>query len=386
VAPKRVLHVIETLGHGGAEHQLSVITGALDRERYESVVCHLYEPAYLAERIRAQGVPVHGLGLERSKRSWPEAIARLGRLVRHARPDLVHTSLFEADLLGGTAARIAGIPAVNTLCNMGGEKEKLLDNVHMSWAKLRAHTELWGGAMRTLHRHSIAISRAVMRSAEATYGLDPARMSVVYRAYLEQPDAADPAALARLRDELAVGEARPLLLTIGRLAPQKGQRYLLRAMPEVVRAHPRALLLVVGEGWLRPELEAEVRASGMGDHVRFLGRRQDARRLMQLADVFVFPSLFEGLGVSLVEAAGLGRPVVASDVGPIPEVVEHERSGLLVPPRDPGALATAIVDLAARPERARALGEAARQRVATEFGLERMLAGLEAVYARALSA
>jgi glycosyltransferase involved in cell wall biosynthesis len=382
-----VLHVIETLGHGGAEHQLSVITGALDRGRYESVVCHLFEPAHLAERIRAQGVEVHGLGLPRSKRSWPAAVARLSEVIRRTRPDLVHTSLFEADLVGGTAARIAGVPAVNTLCNMGGEKEKLLDNVHMSWPKLWAHSQLWGAALRGLHRHSIAISRAVMRSAEATYGLDPARMSVVHRAYLERAeDAVEPAAIARLREELAVGEARPLLLTIGRLAPQKGQRYLLRAMPEVVRAHPRALLLVVGEGWLRPELEAEVRASGMGEHVRFLGRRQDTRRLLQLADMFVFPSLFEGLGVSLIEAAGLGRPVVASDVGPIPEVVEHGRSGVLVPPQDPGALARAIVDLADRPEHARALGEAARRRIATEFSLERMLAGLEAVYARALEA
>jgi glycosyltransferase involved in cell wall biosynthesis len=384
VPRRRILHVIETLGHGGAEHQLAVITERLDRDRFESVVCHLHEPSHLADRIRARGVPVYGLGLPRTRRAWPTAVGPIARLIREVRPDLVHTSLFEADMVGGAAARLMGVPAINTLCNVGGEKEKLLDNSHMSWPKLWAHSRLWGAAMRTLHRHSIAISRAVMRSAEETYGRDPARMSLVYRAYLEQPEDSSPGTLDALRAELAVGDAEPLLLNVGRLAPQKGQRYLIRALPEIVRAHPRALLLVVGEGWLRPELEAEVRAVGMEGHVRFLGRRQDTRRLMLLADQFVFPSLFEGLGVALVEAAGLGRPTIASDVGPIPEVIEHERSGLLVPPQDPAALARAIIRLAGDPVRAQALGAAARARIAEEFSIERMIAALESVYERAL--
>src|SRR5262245_40126949 len=115
---RRVLHVIETLGHGGAEHQLALTVAALDRARFESVVCHLFPPAHLQERIERAGVRVIGLGLRRGKRSWPEAIYRLSQVIREVRPDLVHTSLFQADLAGGAAGSIAGVPVVNTLCDM----------------------------------------------------------------------------------------------------------------------------------------------------------------------------------------------------------------------------------------------------------------------------
>jgi glycosyltransferase involved in cell wall biosynthesis len=374
-----VLHIIETLGHGGAEHQLAVVARSLDRSRFESIVCHLYPPDHLASRIRIGGSEVRGLGLKRSKLNWPRAIARVRGLIRELRIDLVHTSLFEADLVGGTAARLAGVPCVNTLCNMGGEPERLIDNERNSLLKMHAHTRLWGTSMRLCQRHSIAISNAVLESAARTYGLPRERMSVIYRAYLPR-EAPSPESVERVRRELGLEARSPILLNIGRLAPQKGQKYLIRAMAEISRALPSAMSLIAGEGWMRDELEREVASAGVAGHVRFLGRREDTPVLFELADAFVFPSLFEGLGVSLIEAAGAGRPAIASNVGPIPEVVEDGVTGLLVPPRDPAALARAIVRLAEDRAAARAMGEAARAKVAKELTVGEMVKRLEAVY------
>jgi glycosyltransferase involved in cell wall biosynthesis len=381
---KKVLHVIETLGHGGAEHQLSVTVGALDRTRFESIVCHLFPPDHLAPRIQSSGVRVIGLGLKRSKWSLPEAVYRLVQLIREQKIELVHTSLFQADLAGGAAGAIARVPVVNTLCNMMGGPERLADNRHMNPLKLTATMKLWGATLNRCHRHSIAISRAVLESAFENLGRPREKMSVIYRAFTDRPAAVDVSPL-ELKMALGIQHARPILLNIGRLAPQKGQRYLIEAMPEIVRAFPKAVLLIVGDGWLKAELESLAKTREVADHVKFLGRREDARALIELSDQFVFPSLFEGLGVSLIEAAGIGATCVATRVGPIPEVIEHGSSGVLVPPQDPVALACAIIDLATNESKARALGAAAKARVRSVFTVERMIRSLEDVYGGASS-
>lgn len=379
---KRVLHVIETLGHGGAEHQLALVVSALDRARYENIVCHLFPPDHLASRIQQTGVEVIGLGLVRGKKSLPEASYRLARLIRARKIDLVHTSLFQADLAGGAAAKLCGVPAINTLCNVYGGPERVADNERLSLWKHTAAMHLWGAAQNRCHRRSIAISQAVLESAAENMGRPREAMTVIYRAFTDPPRA--PVDKVAIKRSLGIEDASPILLNVGRLAPQKGQKYLLEAMPAILRAHPKAQLLIAGEGWLRADLEAQLRALKLEAHAKLLGRREDARALVELADQFVFPSLFEGLGVALIEAAGLGATCVATRVGPIPEVIEHDRSGVLVPPRDPRALANAVCALAEDPARARALGDAARARIHSEFTVERMISALEAVYDRIL--
>lgn len=375
---KRVLHVIETLGHGGAEHQLALVVSALDRERYENIVCHLFPPEHLAARIRGDGVEVIGLGLVRGKKSLPAAIARLVGLIRARKIDLLHTSLFQADLAGGIAAKLCGVPAVNTLCNVYGGPERVADNKHMSPLKHAATMRLWGATQNRCFRRSIAISQAVRESAAENMGRPREAMTVIYRAFTDPPRASvDRGALKR---SLGIEDGSPILLNVGRLAPQKGQKYLLAAMPAILAQFPRAQLLIAGEGWLRGELSAQIQALKLEAHVKLLGRREDTRALIETADQFVFPSLFEGLGVALIEAAGLGSTCVAARVGPIPEVIEHDRSGVLVPPRDPHALAAAINALAGDPARARALGDAARARIHSEFTVARMISALETVY------
>jgi glycosyltransferase involved in cell wall biosynthesis len=167
----------------------------------------------------------------------------------------------------------------------------------------------------------------------------------------------------------------PVVLTVGRLAPQKGPRSLLRAMGDVVHEFPDARLLLAGEGHLGEELRAL--GDPLGEHVTFLGLRSDVPALLRRADVFVFPSLWDG--TALREAMLLGRPVVASDIPAHREFVTHGVDGLLVPPADAEALATAILRLLRDPDEAAAIGRRAAESAA-RFDIRRTTEELEAIY------
>lgn len=378
---RRVLYLIDCLGHGGAEHQLVLTVGALDRQRFESFVCFLHPQDYLSDHIRQQGVPVYGLGLPSGKPHWPRAVWKVRRLVRSLRIDLIHTSLFESDVIGGIVGRLCRVPVVSTLCNVGSEPERLVDNPFQGPLKLAFGNGLWGLVLRHCQSHCIAISQAVKASSMRSYRLGEDRLTVVYRAL---PDTwyseVRRERVVALRDSLGLGGAFPVLLNVGRLMPQKGQRYLIEAMPPVVERFPMARLLIVGLGPLLGPLRSLSQALGVDRHVHFLGRREDVRDLLEACDIFVFPSLFEGLGVALLEAAGTGRPCVASRVGPLPEVIEDGVSGLLVEPASPPALSEAIVRLASGPDMARATGQRAREQVHSRFRVQRMASDLASVY------
>ncbi|MBI4815142.1 MAG: glycosyltransferase [Deltaproteobacteria bacterium] len=375
-----VLHLIETLGHGGAEEQLALCVGALDPQRFQSVVVQLGGERSLAARIEEVGVPTFDLRAPRRRAAVPYALWRLLELCRRVRPALIHTSLFEADLVGGIAASRLGAPVVTTLCTLGGDDLQLQDNPNTNVLKHRLMTDLWGRSLRAHGRRLIAISRAAELSAIRHFGVDPSRIEVIYRA-------------ATLRSSLAPSEARvrlalrgdPLILTVGRLVPEKGQRYLIEAMPRVLAALPSARLYVAGKGPLERELVDLARAKGVSESVFFLGYRSDVNDLLAACDLFVFPSLWEGLGVALVEAVGMGRPCIATSVGAMPEIVEHERTGLLVPPRDARSLAEAIVRLGTDRRLSASLASAASAVARERFDLARITRRIEAVYDRALA-
>lgn len=391
---RRILHLIETLGHGGAEHQLALNASGLQSRAFENVVAHLRSPNYLTERIEAAGVRVHDLDLVRRRRNWPRAIVEVAALAKRERADLIHTSLFEADVIGGAAGRLAGVPVVNTFCNIGNEPERLVDAKkapdrlgHNYSVKNWAAMQVWGSALRRFDTHHIAISNAVQQSAVRTYKIPKERMTVIYRALPEPTtDDLDRETLAAIERELGTEDAYPILLNVGRLAPQKGQRYAVEALPEIVAKFPKTRLLIVGQGWLQDDLTETATRLGVAKHLQLLGRREDVPALMALSDLFVFPSNFEGLGVALLQAAAAGMPCIASNVGPLPEVLTHRQTGLLVPPRDPLMVAKAVIEMAGDRDQARRLGDAARARTRSFFTIARMLDAHAKVYDEVLHA
>jgi glycosyltransferase involved in cell wall biosynthesis len=192
--------------------------------------------------------------------------------------------------------------------------------------------------------------------------------------------AAAPPAAGNRSETLHVGDGDRVIGTISRLVWKRGNEELLEAAALVRHAIPSATLVVVGDGPLRPALEARARELGLNDGVRFLGAVPQAARLLPHFDVFILSSVLEGMSNSLLEAMAAGRPVVATRVGGNPEVVVEGETGFLVPPKDPRALADAVLRLLRDRELAHRFGEAARRRVESQFSLEQMVHRMEDLY------
>lgn len=373
--PLRVLHLIDSLGHGGAEHQLSLLVRSFDPTAVDSYVCHIYPDAVLASEIKAAGVPVVALSTKPGRAALPRATARLIAIARAFEPDVIHTSLFDSDVLGGAVGNLLAIPVVTTLCSIWGQ-EQASNGVSRS-LQLTASSAIWRATLRRAHT-VIAISSAVRANAHAVFGLSPDRIPVIYRAIADTPGSSPPP--ATVRSQLGIAASQPVFLNVGRLVPSKGQIHLIRAMKSVLTALPNAMLLLAGEGWHRKALEDEIRALGIGQHVTLLGERHDIMSLVTMADVFVFPSLSEGLGVALLEAAGQGAACITTDIPPMTEIIDNEVSGLCVPPADPGALAAAMIRLGASPSLAAQFGREVAHRASLRFSLPAIVTAVEGVY------
>jgi glycosyltransferase involved in cell wall biosynthesis len=347
--PRAVLHVTDSTAVGGAENALLTLMGALDRTRWQPTLVHPHTaPAPLVEeatrlRVPRLAVPAMPDGLEGLRR-----LPRFAAAVRRLRPDVVHLHLTwqlgcRYPLLGSL---VTGRPVVATV--------QLFVDVEPG-GRLALERRLLAPAVA---RH-IAVSEHVRSRIEAL-GWPRAKIEVIRNAIdvdaFRRPP--DPGA----RGHLLGGEHATLVLVPGRLDSQKGHRHLLQAATEV----PEAVFALAGDGPLREDLTAMAANLGVADRVRFLGYRGDVADLLAACDLVVLPSLYEGLPLTVLEAMAASRPLIATDIPGTDEVVVHDENGLLVPPADPGALASAIRGLAGDPERARRIADAGRVTVERE--------------------
>lgn len=227
----------------------------------------------------------------------------------------------------------------------------------------------------------IAASDAIRHILEKD-GIPPRRVVVVH-------DGIDVAKIQRLpaldvHAEYWLPHGAPVLVNVAALVPHKGQKYLVDAMPHVLREVPDARLIIFGEGELRTELEHQIKSHRIEKHVLLPGFRQDVLQLMKSADLFVMSSVTEGLGSTILDAMAMKLPVVATRAGGIPEAVVHGESGLLVAPADARALAKAIVQALTDPDLRQRIGAAGAARVSEQFGVGRLLSGTLAAYERAI--
>ena len=295
----------------------------------------------------------------------------LRRLLQTERPALVHTTLFTSNLLGRFAALGTGVPVLTSLVNTSYAPVRLRDPNITPW-KLRL-VQAADALTAPLTDHFHAVTEAVKEASVRDLRIAPERITVVERgrnpAWLGE---SDPERRRQARERLGLAEEDEVLLNLGRQDYQKGQRYLLEAFERLAQGRPCLRLLVAGRpGGATPDLERAMRQMAHDDRVRFLGHRSDIPDLLAAADVFVFPSLFEGIGGACIEAMALGLPVVCSDLPGMREVIEHGRSGLLVEPANADALAQATGALLDDPERAEAMGRRGRERFEERFTLAR---------------
>lgn len=307
----------------------------------------------------------------------------LRRLIKREQPDLVYTILFDSDLAGRLASIGLGVPVMTNLANTAYDDARLGDP-NVNRARLKIVQWIDGFTARHLTDHFHAISRAVKDSTVAKLGVAPERITVVKRG--RDPDRLGERTLARrlaARRALGVADDAEVIVAVGRQEYQKGHRYLLDAFARVVTVRPRARLLIAGrEGHATKHLTAQIDRLGLQKTVQLLGHRDDVTDVMAAADLFVFPSLYEGLGGALIEAIGLGLPVVASDLPALREVVREGENADLVPAADPEALAVALVGLLSDRSRLTRYGERSRELFDLEFHADSVLRQLLALFER----
>lgn len=353
----QILHLIPDLETGGAQRLLTYAAGAMDRDRFRIVVAHWGKASALQAELERLGVSVLRLdgapSLLRLARSF-------GKEVRRLRPDVVHTHLFDADLIGILVARVLGV-------------RRRCATIHsFSFLATSRHRWRYRWLLGPLVGRFLAVSRVLADYLVQRCGLPASRVRVVTNGV----DTSRFASTERVTSRTAPGSTIGVLT---RLDARKGLPYLLQAMAQVRADLPDARLLIGGDGEDRAALETQARALGLAGRAEFLGAVGEPASFYRRLDVFVLPSLDEAFGLALLEAMAAGIPVVGSRVGGIPEILQDGIQGLLVAPADSHALAGAIRALGGDPTRRAQMGDAARRR-ARDFDISRTAQALQAVY------
>lgn len=348
--------------YGGALQLLYLVEGLKARGVENLLVCRTDTDLALAA---ANFAKVHGMRMAGDLDL--SLIPRLYRLIRAKQPDLVHIhSRIGADVMGGIAARLAGVPIVFS---------RRQDNPESRWAVSLKYR---------LFDRVVAISEGIGRvllseglPAEKLYCV---RSAVDARPFQQSRDK------AWFRAEFKLPEGSRVIGIVAQLIPRKGHRFLLQAMPELRRQFPQLHLIVFGKGSAEADIREVIRSLELESCVHLAGFRDDLPRILPCLDLLVHPALMEGLGVSLLQAASAGVPIVAARAGGIPEAVRDGLNGLLVPPGNVEALGQAVARVLGDTELAQRLGEAGQELIAREFSVDGMVEGNLRIYRELLAA
>lgn len=369
-----VCHLVEDLHLGGVEELLRLIVTGLNPQKYRVIVCAIEEGGVTADRIRAAGIPLTILGYTSYHRL--QALRGLAGFLREQHVTIAHTHMYFANMATRWANLFAHVPIVLTTV-YSLYHERRLRHRFMEWWWAR-----WTDRI-------IAAAEAIRGHAARQSWIPHEKFVVIHDAAQDLRACARRGGLDRasVRAGLGLRDTDFVVGCVARLDPVKGHEYLLAAMPRTLAAHPETILLIVGDGPRRVALEAQARDLGIEQQVRFLGARQDIASILLALDLFVLASsLREGCPLAVLEAMSMAQPVVASRLGGLVEEVDHGVSGLLVPPRDPAALAEAIRTLQDDPGCARRMGDMGRKRYEQQFTPAVMLGKIESLYDELLQA
>jgi len=390
--PIEVLHFIETLGLGGAEMTLYTLLKHLDRDRVRSRVVTFFGAddsqagtrSHFVPLVESMGIPVTSLGARRV-RGFPQAIRRLYQQLRRSPPDLLHTQLFAANIVGRVAGRLAHVPVVSTIQSLDYEPERLATYTNPGNV-IRVAAMLFADkyTARICCDMMIPVSEAVAASTRRWLKVRPERMRVMYNPVdtgnfvTPEPDAR-----RRIRQRLGIGEDTRVILNVGRIMYAKGQIDLVNAMPDVLASVPHAHMVIVGDTAnkvCKAALDEAITRLGIGGHCHFPGASDRVRDWLEACDVFVFPSIFEGMGIAMAEAMLCRRPVVAASIVTLAEQIRDNVTGLLVPPQDPQGLARAVVRILQDPDLASRLGTAAERQAVQSYDPVRYAERMAGIY------
>jgi len=345
-----LLHVIYSLEIGGAEMDLAAKAKVLvEKYGYHIAIACLLRRGGLAEEAERNGIRV--IGPVMGGKSDIRVIPRLARIMRSGKFNIVHTHMFASNFLGRVAAILAGAPVIISTVQLIAEREKwweiLLDRA------LQFKTDMMIASSEAVRRSFI--KRGVREDKIVTIynGIDFSKFDSIDRVE----------ARGKTRLEFGLDDSTFLVGTVARLQRVKGVECLIKAANHVVESIPDVRFLIVGDGPQKAELEYKVEQLDLSSRFIFAGTRGDVPAILSALDLFVLPSLSEALGIAVIEALLMRVPVVATNVGGVPEIVKSGETGVLVPPKDPIRLGEAIAYMHSNRDRAIALARAGERRV-----------------------
>ena len=354
----------------GPESKALETCARFDRERFETIIVYS-KGGRLVDEFRDIGVKVEHFDTK-SKLNLGE-VWYLYNLIRTNKVDIVQTHGLRVDFFGYLAAKLAGVPHVIT-------RHVALSHHLIGGLRKGLYMTFDNKALRSAAR-IITVTEVVADDLVSNQGVDRSKIVTIYNGVdLEKFSEVNRQKKTEIRAGLGIDGRKDVVGMVAQLTDWKGIPYFLKAIPLILGRHPNTIFLIVGDGTERRNLETLAQALGIASNVIFAGYRRDIPEMISIMDVSVLSSLREGLPNVLIEAMAMRKPVVATNVGGVPELVVDSKTGFLIPPRDPNALARAIIELLASREKRTRFGEAGRRYAEQKFSLAQMVKSYEDLY------
>jgi len=366
----RVMYVFAALPVGGAEKLLYSELQGMDMRRFQPMVCCLSEKGPMGERIEASGVPVVALDRMKHKRFDLEMIRILKNLMLRERIQVVHTHLYDGGRYGRLAAWRSGIPCI-------------VATFHNVYVRRRPRIHLTNRLLGHISDRIIAVSKSVKNDLIHFDGLPPDKIQVLYNT-IDFKAFQEPHDRQAVRGAYGIHDSDIVIGWVARLAKQKGHEFLLEAAHSMSETYPNLRLLLVGDGPLKQRLMEKARDLGIEQRVVFTGTSDQVPELLSAMDVFVLPSLWEGLPLVIGEAMAAGVPVVGTDVGGVSELIIDGKTGVLIPAGQPQAIREAVESILEQPDRTRAMVDHAGKHIEKLFSTSDHTNRLQDLYVEVL--
>ncbi len=357
--PKRIFYLITDLDIGGAENMLFELAQRIDKSKFIPEVGCLKGKGIVGKKLEALGIKVKYFHIEKLWHIYK--LANVVSFLRQGRFDILHSYLFHANIIGRICGKLAGIPIVVSSIRVC-EREKLY--------------HLWMDRITNrMVDLEICVSKEVKNFTIEKAGISEHKLEVVENGIPDTFLDAVTSHRNKKAHSLVVG-------TVARLSEQKGIEYLLYAAKKTIEQFPNITFIIVGSGPLASQLKELSIKLNISRNVKFIGFRNDIPELLSVIDIFVLPSLWEGMPNALLEAMAAGKPVIATDTGGSKDLIDSNINGVLVEPANSEALAEAILKLLGDPAQRQRLGESAREKVKERFPIDKMVFKTEQIYTK----
>jgi len=367
----KILHIISKLPIGGVENQLLLVLKNYSREKFQPFVCSLSDKGEIGEEIEKIGIKV--FALNKLNHTFDYSIIReICNIIKREKIQIVRTHQYHANFYGRIAAKICKVPCI-------------VASVHNVYTRdKKVHRRIINRFLASFTDKIIAVSEEVKRNILKYDKIPEDKIQVIYNgvdldAFHESFDK------DQIKNKLGINPNVPVIGTVGRLNEQKGHIYLLQAILKLKNKFPDIKVLIVGDGPLMEELKSFANSSGLSNNVIFTGFRKDIPALLSIMDIFVFPSLWEGLGNALIEAMAAGKAIIASNLTPINEVIDSDGLGILVPPKDINAISESITFLLKNRDIAENMGILVKNKAFTCFSIKNTVKLYEELFEKILT-